>query len=280
MRGLRLTRMILRAAVRENNRSRRQQQRKKVQTKSKVALKNVYPAYVPSQASQQYYQPPQPPPYGNQPSPVQPGQFQPPPAYPPYNQQRPLPHEPFTRWFSRQERNTKIGCVCFSLIGMLVLCGMCGAIGNAANANQGTTATVPTTIVVITTDTPTTVVQAIQPTNTPTMVPTLTPKPTPKPTLKPTPTQPIVQRPTPISRPQSTPTPCANPCNPWGYNFNQGNLIYSPNGGFCSDFNCISNFWHGNGFVNECNDGSYSKSGGIRGDCSHHGGEMRPLYSH
>jgi hypothetical protein len=29
----------------------------------------------------------------------------------------------------------------------------------------------------------------------------------------------------------------------------------------------------------ECNDGTYSMSGGIRGACSYHSGEERPVYS-
>jgi hypothetical protein len=29
----------------------------------------------------------------------------------------------------------------------------------------------------------------------------------------------------------------------------------------------------------ECNDATYSMSGGISGACSHHGGEDRPVYS-
>ena len=49
---------------------------------------------------------------------------------------------------------------------------------------------------------------------------------------------------------------------------------------FCTYFACINNFDNGVGYVNECNDGMYSQSGGIRGDCSYHGGEERPLYSH
>ena len=66
-------------------------------------------------------------------------------------------------------------------------------------------------------------------------------------------------------------------CNPWGYNFTSGNYIYSAPSGFCSYFACIGNFWNGVGYVMECQDGMYSKSGGIRGSCSYHGGNWRPL---
>ena len=70
-------------------------------------------------------------------------------------------------------------------------------------------------------------------------------------------------------------------CNPWGYNFTPGNLIYSPPGDFCGYFPCIPSFWNStNGYVVECNDGDFSHSGGRSGACSYHGGEMRPLYSH
>ncbi len=95
---------------------------------------------------------------------------------------------------------------------------------------------------------------------------TPTPKPTPKPASKPT--------------PKPKPSCTAVNGNPWCYNFLPGNLIYSPPGSFCSYFACIGNFWNGHGYVVECNDGDYSKSGGIRGACSYHQGVRRPLYSH
>lgn len=41
--------------------------------------------------------------------------------------------------------------------------------------------------------------------------------------------------------------------------------------------NRIENLWGGRGFMVECNDGSYSMSGGIRGACSHHGGTDRSV---
>jgi len=71
------------------------------------------------------------------------------------------------------------------------------------------------------------------------------------------------------------------PCNPWGYTFaNTGKLLYNPGGAFCSYFNCIASFWdHTNGYVDQCVDGTYSHSGGVRGACSTHGSERRPLYA-
>lgn len=41
---------------------------------------------------------------------------------------------------------------------------------------------------------------------------------------------------------------------------------------FCTFAACIDNFWNGRGTVVRCADGKYSKSGGIRGSCSGHGG--------
>jgi hypothetical protein len=129
--------------------------------------------------------------------------------------------------------------------------------------------------------------------NVATIIPTATPTqqavqlvatatPTAAPTVKPTATHAPTPRPTqsPQSQPTPTPKPCQDPCNPWGYNFSPGNYIYSPNTNFCAYFACINNFWNGAGYVNECHDGMYSKSGGRSGDCSYHGGEWRPLYSH
>lgn len=47
---------------------------------------------------------------------------------------------------------------------------------------------------------------------------------------------------------------------------------YDPPADFCSVASCITDFWAGNGYVVRCNDGLYSKSGGIQGACSSHGG--------
>jgi hypothetical protein len=44
-------------------------------------------------------------------------------------------------------------------------------------------------------------------------------------------------------------------------------------------FRCIKTFWNGSGYVMECHDGMYSKSGGRSGSCSYHGGNWRPLYA-
>ena len=44
-------------------------------------------------------------------------------------------------------------------------------------------------------------------------------------------------------------------------------------GGFCSTHSCIPSYEDGNGYPVECADGEWSKSGGIQGACSDHGGE-------
>lgn len=106
--------------------------------------------------------------------------------------------------------------------------------------------------------------------------------------LPPTPPPKPAPTPTPLPRVQPTQVPAPTPPphlgingNPWGYDFTPGNLIYQPPPDFCTYFNCIPSFWQNtNGYVDECNDGTYSHSGGVRGACSRHGGEMRPLYSH
>jgi hypothetical protein len=45
--------------------------------------------------------------------------------------------------------------------------------------------------------------------------------------------------------------------------------------GFCSEHTCIPNYPNGRGYPVECADGEWSKSGGIQGACSGHGGERR-----
>jgi hypothetical protein len=41
----------------------------------------------------------------------------------------------------------------------------------------------------------------------------------------------------------------------------------------CNYFHCIGNFPNGVGYMVECNDGTYSMSGGRPGACSTHTGE-------
>jgi hypothetical protein len=72
----------------------------------------------------------------------------------------------------------------------------------------------------------------------------------------------------------STAIPEATPLCP-------GNLIANPPGNFCAYFNCIPSFLNSTkGYVEECQDRTFSHSGGRSGSCSYHGGNWRPLYSH
>ena len=112
--------------------------------------------------------------------------------------------------------------------------------------------------------------------------------PTPSPTPGQVPTAVPTATPTPVPQPTQPPAPQSSPIytgvngNPWGYDFTPGNFISSPPADFCTAgyFSCIKSFWKGQGYVDECVDGMYSLSGGIRGACSQHGGESQPLYSH
>jgi hypothetical protein len=47
-------------------------------------------------------------------------------------------------------------------------------------------------------------------------------------------------------------------------------------GGFCATHDCIPNFENGSGYVVQCEDGTWSHSGGIQGACSWHGGIRGP----
>lgn len=72
---------------------------------------------------------------------------------------------------------------------------------------------------------------------------------------------------------------CGAPANPWAYTFCGGRIITRPPSTFCRYFHCIASFWKSTlGYVDQCRDGTYSHSGGRRGACSYHRGELRPLY--
>lgn len=115
----------------------------------------------------------------------------------------------------------------------------------------------------------------------PTPTPTPSATPTPSPTPAPTPVPTAAPTPVPTAAPTAAPANlCGAPPNPWGYNFCGGGLIYAPDPSFCSYFHCIPSFWQStNGYVDQCNDGTFSHSGGRSGACSSHGGENRPLYA-
>jgi hypothetical protein len=118
----------------------------------------------------------------------------------------------------------------------------------------------------------------------PTLAPTTpVPRTTPHPpaTRPPTtvaPTKPATTRPPKASPPPSTTKPalCGAPANPYGYNFcGRGGYVRDPPLDVCTYFDCIPNFWNGKGYMEECQDGTYSMSGGRSGSCSHHGGNRR-----
>jgi hypothetical protein len=71
---------------------------------------------------------------------------------------------------------------------------------------------------------------------------------------------------------------CGAPANPWHYNFCGGSAITNPAAGVCSYFNCIPSFSDGVGYMVQCNDGTFSMSGGRSGACSSHSGEGRQVY--
>jgi hypothetical protein len=198
---------------------------------------------------------------------------------PPYQQQPPNYNYPPPRrqtgiwqWYKSRTKKVKLSIGCGAILAVLLFFSCIGtAVGSVNLATQSTpTPTSPNNQAAILVSS--TVTHLPTPTPTPTQKPT--PTPTPQPTISPTPT------PTP-TQPPPTPTPCPGVnCNPWGYNFNKGNLIYSPPTGFCSYFSCINNFLNGHGYIVECHDDEYSKTGGKQDACSSHGGVLRPLYSH
>lgn len=159
-----------------------------------------------------------------------------------------------------------------SIVGLLLLaCTVCGISAFAHGSNGA-----PTTP---TTTTPSTQAAQIAATARPTTAPTA--KPTTAPTAKPAARSTVA----PTQAPKPTPTPAPRTGvngNPWGYNFNPGNLIYNPPSAFCGQyFSCVSTFWvDTNGYVAECANGEYTHSGGVRGACSRDGGVAQTLYSH
>jgi hypothetical protein len=74
---------------------------------------------------------------------------------------------------------------------------------------------------------------------------------------------------------------CGAPSNPYGYTLcpGTGRTISAAPADFCRYFSCIPSFWNQTrGIVEQCKDGLYSHSGGVRGSCSGHGGNRQPLY--
>ncbi len=184
-------------------------------------------------------------------------------------------------WYRSASRGIQVGIGLLVLVLLLCIYMFFAAISMATHALLSAS--------VVETAAPVQVVVA-QDTAAPTAIPTplmtatsvLPSTPTPTPTLPPSPTPLPRSQPTQSAVPPTpTPTPCpAIACNPWGYNFVPGSLIFSPPRAFCGFFPCIANFWSGHGYVVQCHDGQYSKLGGTRGACASHTGVLRPLYAH
>lgn len=197
--------------------------------------------------------------FSHQLSQATPRQFQRPPSH---NVPPPRRQSDIWQWFKSRTKKVKLAIGCGMILAVLFLFA---CIGKAVGSVNLVTQSPPT-------PTPPTHQAAMLISPTVSTLPT--PTPTPKRSIPPT----SAPHPTPPP-PTSTPCPGVN-CNPWGYNFSPGNYIYSPPSAFCTYFSCINHFFKGRGYVVACKDGQYSKSGGIQGACSYHGGVLRPLYSH
>jgi hypothetical protein len=148
--------------------------------------------------------------------------------------------------------------------GQLLLLGLVSLVGAAACGSPQMSS--PAAVVSSITAQPTTAVPTAIVVQAPTVAPH-TVAPTARPAVAPT------QRPTAPPR-----NLCGAPPNPWNYNFCGGGTISSPPSNLCDFFNCIASFWQSTkGYVEECQDGTYSHSGGRSGSCSSHGGNLRPL---
>lgn len=171
------------------------------------------------------------------------------------------------QWYQSRTKKVKLSIVCGMILAMLLFFSCIAAAVESVNPG-----TQPAPTPTISTHQAALVMSTTVPTlPTPTSIPMTTATSMPKPALALT----------NVPQPPQTPTPCpAVNCNPWGYNFIPGNFIYSPPSAFCTYFSCVNTFLHGHGYVVECQDGEYSKSGGFQSVCANHGGVMRPLYSH
>lgn len=210
---------------------------------------------------------------------TQPSLVIPPPGGPP-------PSQGFRAWFYRQSKSKQLGMVLGTFFALVLVCA-CLGVASGAGGNTTTGTATPTSGQIAQ--------HSAHPTATPTKThqPTATPKPAETPTETPTATPTVTPTATQTPKPTATATPAPQPTatntpapscpyqavngNPWCYNFQCCNTIYSPPSNFCAYFSCINNFWNGSGYVEECQDGMYSKSGGRSGSCSYHGGNLQPL---
>lgn len=157
-----------------------------------------------------------------------------------------------------------------------------GTAGSSSGAGAGANAAASASTGSATMDTPSSAVPgAGRPAETSAAAAASPPAPAPAPStyVAPPPPPPPSTHAAPPPPPQP-PSLCGAPSNPYGYNFcGVGGFVTSPPSDICNYFRCIANFGNGRGYMVECNDGTYSMSGGIRGACSYHQGEDQPVYS-
>lgn len=181
----------------------------------------------------------------------------PPPSSPPNIWQR------FTSWFRGQARRVQITIAVIALLGT---CALCGTITDALFPNSSTTGATTAAHTSSTTG-------SSKPTAT-------TAKPGPTATTKVNPTATTPSKPNPTATKPPPPRYPAIGGNPYDYTLtNTGHILYQPAADVCTWLKCIPSFWqHTNGYVDLCNDGYYSHSGGVTGACSKHGNERQPVY--
>lgn len=242
---------------------------------------------LPGQANQPPYGPPagSVPPFPSPPPISGPPVSGPPPGYPPTASYPPIPPT------GPKKKVGKTGLIIGIVAAVLILC--CGGltligalVGNPTPAAKTAAATErspsPSSPGSPTASAPATMPVAAPPASTAPVATTTPPAPpavhTTGPAAKPTTRAPTTKA---ATQPPAAPVDlCGAPANPYGYNFCGGSTITNPPSDICNYLSCIGNFWNGRGYIEQCQDGMFSKSGGIQGSCSSHGGNRRPLYSH
>ncbi len=69
------------------------------------------------------------------------------------------------------------------------------------------------------------------------------------------------------------------PCDdPWSLSFTPGELVYDPPEEFCDYFPCTADYGAWDGYLVQCADLLFDRSGGTSRSCAGHGGPFRTLY--